>query len=164
LLAQEEEARCVMEEVVRTTEDGGDDDDDNYDTQGDDVSMMTDDNECLDNEDLDDDVTEAGTLYSEYDPVKRAEILRQLQSKTLSALEYQLLDRLNKGDKDELLQLKKIGNIRACGILELREQHHEEASGDGVYFNSLEQLEDIYMKPKEIKSFLKQNATFLLGL
>lgn len=130
-----------------------------------DVSMMTDDQESLDGSD--DGITESGTLYSEYDPAKRAEILQQLQSKTLSALEYQLLDRLNKGDKDELLQLKQIGEVRACGILELREKHEDQkgsTQGEDSYFHSLEQLEDIYMKPKQIKSFLKQNATFLLGL
>jgi hypothetical protein len=158
-LLQDEEARRLAAAIVPTIEQDGQEEGEYYDTEGD-VSIMTDDNE----DDELDDITEAGTVYSEYDPVKRAQILLQLQTKTLSALEYQLLDRLNKGDKEELLQLKKIGNIRACGILELREQHYEESSGDDTYFESLEQLEDIYMKPKEIKSFLKQNATFLLGL
>jgi DNA uptake protein ComE-like DNA-binding protein len=157
MLQKEAEKRQKEEEIIRTQEI---DEGDYYDTDGD-VSMMTEDNE----DDVDDDLTEAGTLYSEYDPVKREAILKQLQTKTQSALEYQLLDRLNKGEKDELIQLKKIGNVRADAILELRDQYlGEEASGDGAYFKSLDQLEDINMKPKEIKSFLKQNAVFLLGL
>lgn len=157
LQQQEKEARRRQEEeILRTREE---DERDFYDTEGE-VSMMTEDNESFY-----DDETTASTLYSEYDPEKRALILQQLQAKTQSALEYQLLDRLNKGDKEELLQLKQIGNIRATGILQLREQFaDDDASGDGLYFTSLEQLEDIYMKPKEIKSFLRQNAVFLLGL
>lgn len=160
---QEEEARRVVASAAIIPP--ADDEEEDYETEGD-ISIMTDDND----EDMDDAVTEAGTVYSEYDPVKRAQILQKLQSKTLSALEYQLLDRLNKGDREELLQLKQIGQVRASGILELRERHEEEVScgeegGDGTaYFQTLEQLEDIFMKPKEIQSFLKKNATFLLGL
>ena len=107
------------------------------------------------------DLSDIETIYSEYDPAKRADVLQQLQTKTVSALEYQLLDRLNKGDEEELLLLKKVGNVRASRILDLRDQ----CSGDpNACFESLDQLEDIGMKPKEIKTFLKQNATFLLGL
>lgn len=136
------------------------------DNNDDDISVITD-NQDNDSESVgdadNDDMTDA-TFYSEYDPVKRAETLANLQSKTLSALEYQLLDRLNKGEKDELVQLIKIGEVRASKILELREELYEKASGAGTYFTNLDQLEDIDMKPKEIKSFLKQNATFLLGI
>lgn len=174
MLQEEEQARLVSAPAPLTTEEETEVEEEveeeEYDATGD-ISMMTDDNDEEEQEEgaFDDCITETGTLYSEYDPVKRARILQQLQSRTLSALEYQLLDRLNKGDKEELLQLKQIGPVRASGILELREQHEEVVScgeGDdtGAYFQTLEQLEDLFMKPKEIQSFLKQNATFLLGL
>ncbi len=55
-----------------------------------------------------------------------------------------------------------IGKKRAEYILEVRREF-EEGGSDG-YFKSIEQLEDIGMKPKDCERFLKKNVLLLAGL
>mmetsp|Transcript_22087 Transcript_22087/g.32187 ORF Transcript_22087/g.32187 Transcript_22087/m.32187 type:complete len:272 (+) Transcript_22087:19-834(+) len=90
----------------------------------------------------------------------RDAMIENLQQKTVAALEYQLFDRLNNGDYDELLELNMIGPARAKYILEVRSEHES----DAPFFTSLEQLEEIGMKPKQWQGFLKKNVLFLSGL
>jgi hypothetical protein len=54
-----------------------------------------------------------------------------------------------------------IGKKRAEYILEVRKDVEEGADG---YFKSIEQLQDIGMKPKDCERFLKKNVLLLAGL
>jgi hypothetical protein len=56
-----------------------------------------------------------------------------------------------------------IGKKRAEYILEMREEW-EGTNSEDPCFTSVEQLEEIGLKPKDCQQFLKRNAVFLIGL
>lgn len=56
-----------------------------------------------------------------------------------------------------------IGKKRAEYILDMREEW-EGNDSETPCFTSINQLEEIGLKPKDCNQFLKRNAVFLLGL
>jgi hypothetical protein len=89
-------------------------------------------------------------------PQTKGELKKVLQERVADAVEYQILDILNKGSMERLLELKLIGPSRANRILELR--------SEGVLLTSVGDLREIGMSDKTIASFMKSNLPAIVGI
>jgi len=77
-----------------------------------------------------------------------------LKDKVANALEFELIDLLNKGSYDELIQLRGIGKKFAQNILDLRDESFK--------FESLSQIEEIGIPKSKIGDFINKNLGIIL--
>ena len=86
--------------------------------------------------------------------VDKAAIHHLLLDKAAKVLEFELIDILNNGTLEQLLELKGIGKKIGQNILDLRE--------DSFKFNSLSQIEEIGIPKSKIGDFINKNLGIVL--